>query len=429
MYIRDIILKKKKKETLTEDEIQFSIQSYFKDEITEAQMAALMTVMNLHNINEKEIHYLINAIAQTGEQLELYRVSNKITDIHILGGISDKLLIILICILNSLEIPAAKIIDRELGLEDRLISVPGFTVETNIENFKKSIEKHSLGILKSNLNIAPIEKKLYKLRHEIACDNDMGLIATSIMSQKISLGFNNIFFEITYGSNAYVKNLNDAKLLARYLTSIGKKELRNVGCIVTPLNQPVGNTFGNILELKEIYEFLSGKPNKEIENEILGFGANVLAISKFSQNINKNKKAIKENIKNGKALKSFEKLLSMYGADFSILQKDIIVKNKIPIRSNLTGYIEEIDVNELRKLSQYIDSIRISNLDKIDIGAGVVFNKKVGDKVTKGELLGFIYTNNDTKVQNSVEYAKKMFKITNKRILKQQRIKFDINNM
>lgn len=429
MYIRDIILKKKKKELLTEDEIKFSIQSYFKDEITEAQMAALMTAMNLQNLNEKEIHYLINAIAQTGEQLELYRFSNKITDIHILGGISDKLLIILISVLNSLGLPAAKIIDRELGLEDRLISLPGFKLETDIENFKHNIEKTGMGILKSNINLAPIEKKLYKLRHEVACDNDMGLIATSIMSQKIALGFNNIFFEITYGSNAYVKNLNDAKVLARYLTSIGKKELRNVGCIVTPLNQPIGNTFGNVLELKEIFEFLSGKQNEEIENEILGFGSNILAISKFSQNKNKNKQAIKENIKNGKALKSFEKLLNIYGVDYNILKNEINVKNKIAIMSNKSGYIEEIDVNELRKLSQYIDSIRISSLDKIDVGAGVIFNKKIGDKVTKGEILGFIYTNNDTKTQNSVEYAKKMFKITDKRVLKQPRIRFDINNL
>ena len=429
MYIRDIILKKKQKESLTEDEIKFSIQSYFKDEISEAQMAALMTAMNISGLNEKEIHWLVNAIAETGEQLEFYRISNKITDIHILGGISDKILIILLCVLNSLGLPSAKVIDRELGLEDRLISLNGYTIDTDIQNFKQNIQNEGIGILKNKSQLAPIEKKLYNLRHEIACDNDMGLIATSIMSQKIALGFNNIFFEITYGSNAYVKTLSDAKVLARYLTSIGKKELRNVGCIVTALNQPLGNTFGNILELKEIYEFLSGKINYELEEAVLSFGSNILTISNFSNHDNKSRKKIKNVIENGEALKSFERLLSCYGANIEILKQEIRVKNKVPIMSNYSGYIEEIDVNELRKLSQYLDAIRISSLDKLDIGAGVVFNKKVGDAVNKGDILGFVCTNNDTKTQNAVELAKNMFKITDKKILNLSRIKFNINNV
>ncbi len=429
MYIRDIILKKKQKGSLTEDEIKFSIQNYFKGEITEAQMAALMTAMNIFRLNEKEIHWFINAMAETGEQFEFYRLSNKITDIHILGGMSDKVLIILLCILNSLGLPSAKVIDRELGIEDRIFSLTKNSLNTDIVKFKNDIQNFGIGLLKNNQNLAPIEEKLYKLRHEISCDNDMGLIATSIMSQKIALGFSNIFFEITYGANAYVKTLSDAKILARYLTSIGKKELRNVGCVVTPLNQPLGNTFGNLLELKEIYEFLSGKVNYELEETILTFGSNILAISNYSNNVNKNKKMIKEKLQNGDAIKSFEKLLNTCGADTELLKKDINIKNKIPVMSSENGYLEEIDVNELRKLSQYINAIRKTSLDNLDIGAGVVFNKKIGDTIKKGDILGFIYTNNDTKIENAVELAKNMFKITDKKMLNLSRIKFDINNV
>lgn len=429
MYIRDIILKKKQKGSLTEDEIKFSIQNYFKGEITEAQMAALMTAMNIFRLNEKEIHWFINAMAETGEQFEFYRLSNKITDIHILGGMSDKVLIILLCILNSLGLPSAKVIDRELGIEDRIYSLTKNSLNTDIVKFKNDIQNFGIGLLKNNQNLAPIEEKLYKLRHEISCDNDMGLIATSIMSQKIALGFSNIFFEITYGANAYVKTLSDAKILARYLTSIGKKELRNVGCVVTPLNQPLGNTFGNLLELKEIYEFLSGKVNYELEETILNFGSNILAISNYSNNVNKNKKIIKEKLQNGDAIKSFEKLLNTCGADKELLKKDINIKNKIPVMSSENGYLEEIDVNELRKLSQYINAIRKTNSDNLDIGAGVVFNKKIGDTIKKGDILGFIYTNNDTKIENAVELAKNMFKITDKKMLNLSRIKFDINNV
>lgn len=429
MYIRDIITKKREKENLTEDEIKFVIQGYFKDEISDAQMAALMTAIHISGINEKEILYLVNSMAETGEELEFYRVSNKITDIHTLGGISDKIILILISIIHSLGYPVAKVIGRELGMEDRLIALPQYSLEKDIEKFKKNISEKNIGILKSIRNLAPIEKKLYRLRHQIACDNNMGLIATSIMSQKIALGFSNIFFEITYGENAYVKNLSDAKVLARYLTSIGKKKMRNIGCCVTPLNEPVGRTFGNIIELREIYKFLSGESDREVEEIILEYGSNILNISKFCTDINKSKRLIKETIKNGKALESFKKLIILNGGDYKILENDIKVKYKIPVMSISTGYISEIDINQLRQLAQYLDAIRMSELDKLDVGAGIVFEKKVGDIINTGEIIAYIYTNNDTKIEEAVSWIKRLIKVQDKKIKDLSRVKFNINNL
>lgn len=187
MYIRDIISKKRDKGVLNDNEIQFVIQSYFKNEISEAQMSAFMTAVHISGLNEKELLYFIKSISETGEELEFYRISNKITDIHVLGGISDKIIICLLAVIHALGYPAVKVIGRELGMEDRLIAIPGYKIEENIDNFKNSIKSDKLGILKRISNLAPVEEKLYKLRHEIACDNDMNLIAASIMSQKIAL--------------------------------------------------------------------------------------------------------------------------------------------------------------------------------------------------------------------------------------------------
>lgn len=426
MYIRDIIIKKRQNKKLTEDEIKFAIQSYFREEISDAQMAALMTSMHISGINEQEVSYFANAMAETGEELEFYRISNKITDIHSLGGISDKITLILISVINSLGFPAGKVIGRELGLEDRLISVQGYKIEDDIDKFKDNLNDNSMGILKSIRNLAPIENKLYRLRHEIACDNDMGLIATSIMSQKIALGFFNIFFEITYGQNAYVKTLSDAKVLARYLTSIGKQQNRNVGCCITPLNEPVGKTFGNILELREIYKFLSGEYDNEIEEVVLEFGSNILNISNLCTDVSKSKKLIKQSILNGSALKSFEKLITINGGDIEILKNDIRAKNMIPVISSSKGYVSEIDVNELRQLAQYLDAIRISQLDKLDIGAGIVFNKKVGDEVKQGDILAYVYTNNDIKIREAVEMTKRIIKLQIKKPKNLERVEFNL---
>lgn len=429
MYIRDIISKKRNKENLTENEIDFVIQGYFKNEISDSQMAALMTSIHIFGINEKEIGYLVNAMAKTGEELEFYRVSNKITDIHSLGGISDKIILILISIINSLGYPAAKVIGRELGMEDRLKAIPNYIIESDKKKFTDSIYKDNIAILKSIKNLAPVEEKLYRLRHEIACDNDLGLIATSIMSQKIALGFSNIFFEITYGNNAYVKSQSDAKILARYLCLIGKKEMRNVGCCVTALNQPIGKTFGNLLELKEIYHYLSGELNNDIEEVILEYCSNILKISGFSTDINKNKKLIKENIRNGNALKSFEKMIVQKNGNFDILKKEINVNYKIPIMSNYTGYIFEIDINQLRQLAKYLGAIRASENDLLDIGAGIIFEKKVGETVRAGEIIAYIYTNNETKIEKSVYWIKRIIKIQEKKLKNISKIEFNINNL
>ena len=428
MYIRDIIIKKRQNKRLSDDEIKFVVQSYFREEISNAQMAALMTSMHISGISEQEVSYLANAMAETGEELEFYRVSNKITDIHSLGGISDKIILILISVINSLGFPAAKIMGRELGLEDRLLAIEGYKVEDDINKFKSNIDEYNMGILKSIRNLAPVENKMYRLRHEIACDNDMGLIASSIMSQKIALGFFNIFFEITYGPTAYVKTLNDAKVLARFLTSIGKQQRRNVGCCITPLNEPLGKTFGNILELREIYRFFSGEYDREIEEVVLEFGSNILYVSKLCTDINKSKKLIKESIYNGSALKSFKDLITMNGGNFEILKEDLEVKNIIPVISNVKGYVSELDVNQLRMLAQYLDAIRISQLDKLDVGAGVVFNKKIGDEVNPGEILAYVYTNNDTKIREAVDMTKRIVKLQVKKPKNLNRVEFNLMN-
>lgn len=391
-----------------------------------AQAAALMTAMHIYGLSESELVDMIQAMSETGEELEFYRVSNKIADIHALGGISDKIILMLISIINSLGVPIAKVIGRELGMEDRLLSIPGYRLEDNVENLKNDILEQGMGILKSIKNLVPVEEKLYKLRHDIACDDNIELITTSLMSQKIALGFYDIFFEITYGKNAYVKTLSDAKLLSKYLVRIGKKTMRNVGCVVTSLNEPIGKCFGNILELREIYEYLSGNMPKEIEEIVLKFGTNILKISNICKDNIKNQKMIKEVISNGSALESFRTLIISKGGDISVLEKDIIAKNMLPVTLNLEGYIEEIDVNKLRTLAKYLNAIRSAPSDNLDVGSGIVFNKKVGDKVEIGGIVAYVYTNNDTKLEQAIEQTRNLFIISQNKIKLKPFVEFEV---
>ncbi len=426
MYIRDIIAKKRRREILTEEEIRFFIFGYFREEISDAQAAALMTAMYSYGLSENEMAYFIQAMAETGEELEFYRVSNKITDIHTIGGISDKIILMLMVAINSLGVPTAKVIGRELGMEDRLLSIPGYQLEENVENLKKSISEYGMGILKSVNNLVPIEEKMYKLRHEIACDNSIELIATSIVSQKIALGFYDIFFQITYGDKAYVKTLTDAKTLSKYLVKLGKKMMRNVGCVVTRLDEPIGRCFGNILELREIYEYLSGNMPKEIEEIILQFGSKILKTSNICKDESKGRKMIKEVLQNKEALNSFKILIASRGGDIKAIEKEIIAKYRVPVTLNVEGYIEEIDVNKVRTLAKYLNAIRGNLADKLDIGSGIVFDKKVGDKVEPGGIVAYIYTNNDVKVKEAVKQAQNLFKIVPNKVKRKPFVEFEL---
>jgi len=307
-----------------------------------------------------------------------------------------------------------------------LISLPEYRIKDNIDEFKQEITDNNISVLKSLKNIAPVEEKLYQLRYKIACDSNIQLIATSIMSQKVALGFSNIFFEITYGKNAYVKTLKEAKELAENLVNIGNKVMRNVSVCVTSFEQPIGRTFGNLLELKEVYDALSGKISKDFEEVVINFGANILKLSNCCKDSKKCQKMIRNAIYDGSALKSFEKLLVSNGGDINVLKEDIKAEYIVPVTAKESGYIEEIDVNKIRMLAKYLDAIRNNENDQLDIGAGIVFNKKIGDKIEVGGILGYVYTNNKTKIEDAVIAMNNAFVISPRKKIKTSRVKFSI---
>lgn len=426
MYIKDIIRKKRQKQELNDEEINFFVQSLFKEEISEAQASAIMTLMFQCGLSEKETIDLAKSMSETGDEMEFYRISNKFTDIHPLGGISDKMIIMIMIILNAMEIPAGKVIGRELGLTDRLESVSGFKIDKDIEQFKEKISNGKIGVLKGSRNIAPVENRMYRMRNEIACDGNLPLIISSIMSQKYALGFFNIFFEITYGNNAFVKNFEDAKNMANYLVRIGKKSRRNIGCAVTKLNQPTGRCFGNLIEMHEIYELFNEKMEEDVEEELVKYISKILEISGYSGDTNKNRKAILEIISSGKAVDSFKKMIYDYGGDFNLVREEVKTKYIVPVIANESGYVEEIDINMLRGIAQYLNAIRISELDSFDIGAGIKINKKVGEYLKSGEICAYVYTNNDIKISNAVSKTVEIFKLSEKKIKQKSKVEYII---
>lgn len=422
MDIKNLIIKKRNKKELNEEELQFFIQKYFKSEFLEEQAAALLTLMYTNGITEREIAYLSKAMAETGEEIELYKVSNEIVDIHAIGGIQDKVIIIINSILSALGIPSCKIAGRELGMTDRLSSIQGFDFLKSIDELKKLINDNGIAIIKEPTDLAPIENKLYRLRNVTACNDCIPLIAMSIMSQKIAIGARNIVFDITCGENAYVKNIQDARKLAKYLIQTGKNIERNIKCVITEFNEPIGKYFGNSLEIKEIIDCLHGKMAVDMADMIFTIGSNAILQSLNVNSMKERKKMIEKAINTGEAYNSFLKLINSQGGTIEEFELRTKAKNIIPVISTVSGYISGINIAKIREAAIYSNAIRGRANDILDIGAGIEFCRKTGDIVKQGEILAFVHTNDDTRIQGTIQKVLESFEMSEKPVKPKSRI-------
>ena len=413
IYIRDLIRKKRENLELSEAEISFFIYSYNRDEITSDQAGVLLDLMYTKGLTIDEMVYLSKAMAKTGVLNDIYKLSSKIVDIHPIGGMDDKIVILLLAILKTLGYPAIKFIGREIGIQDKLPKVK--VQDFDLNDIEKNINDQLL-LINEPQDMAPVENKLYKLRNNIACDDDISLIAISLMSQKLAIGAKNIIFDISYGEKAYVKTFREAKRLSKYLIKIGNSLNRNVKCFITALNEPVGKSFGNIIELKEIIDASKGEMNSDVKELIFKMGSNIINLIDSKVSIVEAKSKIQKIIEDGSLNNTLTNLVPQY-SDYEIGDE-----NTIPVMSNYTGYIENIDMSDIRTTGIYLNAIRHRKNEKISLNAGIEFSKKVGDSVKKGELIGYIYTEDKTKVQKAVQNLKDAYRISKSKIKKKSRI-------
>ncbi len=410
MNILDIIAKKRDKKELTKEEIEFFVKGYTEGSITDYQAAALVMAIYINGMNEREITDLTLFMAHSGDVLDLSSLG-EVVDKHSTGGVGDKITLILMPIVASLGIPVAKMSGRGLGFTggtvDKLESIPGYNTNVPVDKFIENVKNIGISLIGQTLNLAPADKKLYALRDTISCTESIPLIASSIMSKKIASGANKIVIDVTCGSGAFMKNLESAKELARVMTKIGELANKETKCIITDMNQPVGRAVGNTLEVIEAIDILKGKYLPEdIKNIITELGANMLLLANKVNSIEEGKIKILENLNNGKAYEKFVQLVQNQGGDISYIENtDKFEKAKyiVPIVAEKTGTVSKLDALTIGKLSVYLGAGRMKKEDNIQKEVGFVLNKKVGDKVEKGEILGYIHSNDENKANEIIK--------------------------
>ena len=419
MNILEIIAKKRDKKELSKEEIEFFIKGYTNESITDYQAAALIMAIYLNGMTDEELFNLTFSMANSGEVLDLSEFGTNVVDKHSTGGVGDKVSIVLLPIIASLGIPVAKMSGRGLGFTggtiDKLEAIPGYNTSVSIDNFKEYVRKIGISMIGQTMNLAPADKKLYALRDTISCVDNIPLIASSIMSKKIAAGANKIVLEVTYGKGAFMKSLENAKLLAEKMESLGKYAGREVKSVFTPMNEPIGFAVGNTLEIIEAINFLKGEELPEdLKNIVLEIGSYMIKLAGKGDNLEENKKKMLENINNGLAFERFKQMVEMQGGDTSYLEdinKFEKAKYIVQVKSDKKGKITEINAEDIGKLACELGAGRIKKDDKIDMSVGIVLNKKVNDFVEQDELLATIYANDEEKCKIAIEKIKNIIKI------------------
>ena len=409
MNILDIIAKKRDKKELTKEEIGYFVKGYTDGSITDYQAAALVMAIYINGMNEREITDLTLFMAYSGDVLDLSSLG-EVVDKHSTGGVGDKITLILMPIVASLGIPVAKMSGRGLGFTggtvDKLEAIPGYNTNVAVDEFIQNVKKVGISLIGQTLNLAPADKKLYALRDTISCTESIPLISSSIMSKKIASGANKIVIDVTCGSGAFMKDIQSARELAKVMTKIGELAHKETKCIITDMNQPVGYAVGNTLEVIEAIDILKGKYLPEdIKNIITELGSNMLNLAGKVNSLEEGKAKILESLRNGKGYKKFVQLVQNQGGDISYIENtDKFAKAKyiFPIIAGKSGVVEKLDAYKVGKLSVYLGAGRMKKEDNIQKEVGFVFHKKVGDKVERGEVLGYIHSNEEEKAKEVI---------------------------
>lgn len=406
MNIIDIIIKKKNKSELTEEEIKYVVEGFVSGEIKDYQMSSLLMAIVLNDMTDDEVIHLTKYMMESGCVLDLSSLSN-IVDKHSTGGVGDKTTLIISPIVASCGCSVAKMSGRGLGHTggtiDKLESIPGFKVNLTKEEFTSQIETVGIAITSQTEDIALADKKIYALRDVTGTTESIPLIASSIMSKKIASGAKNLVLDIKVGEGALIKNIDDARRLANLMIKIGKANNMKMVCLLTNMDVPLGSNIGNSLEVLETINLLYYNTDSSLRNLCIELSSYMVSLGLNIGYVDAKTKVL-DALSTKKAYNKLLEFVQYQGGDITKLPKSNIIYE---IKSDKEGYLTNLYSLELARLSMHLGAGRQTKDDNIDYSAGIIINKKINDKINVGDTILTLYTNKELPKINK----EKLFKI------------------
>lgn len=398
MNIIDIIIKKRDNKKLSKEEIDFFIRGCVDESIQDCQISALLMAICINGLDDEETAYLTQSMAYSGNVLDLSEIEGLKADKHSTGGVGDSTTLILAPLVSSAGLPVIKMSGRGLGhtggTADKLETISGFNLNIGCGRAIENVKKYGLALMTQTADIAPADKKLYSIRDITGTTENISLIASSIMSKKIAAGSDAIVLDVKCGNGAFMKNIEDARRLAEIMIKSAKNNGKKAAALITDMNEPLGMNIGNSLEVMEAIDILKGRKEGALKTVSLELGAHMLKLAGIIKDIEEGRRILNRNILNGKGIEKFKKLIEIQGGDSSVINdfsKFPLDNAVFEVRSPKSGYISSVDTRKIGNASVELGAGRRKKEDKLDLGAGFVLKKRLGDRIERNEVLAVIY--------------------------------------
>lgn len=409
MRMYDIILKKRANLPLSDTEIRFVIDGYVKGEIPDYQVSALLMTIVFNGMNARELGTLTLAMAQSGNMVDLSNIDGITVDKHSTGGVGDKTTLIIAPLVAACGGKVAKMSGRGLGHTggtiDKMESIPNLKVSLEQDAFIDQVNKIGLAVIGQSEGLAPADKKLYALRDVTGTVDSIPLIASSVMSKKLASGAQAILLDVKVGSGAFMKNIEDARELAKAMVDIGKKNGRSVKAILTDMDRPLGHAIGNALEIREVINTLKGHGPEDLTHECIIMAAHMLVLSRmcdYETALNR----VQQALDSGAALERLRLMIEAQGGDSRVIDDDRVLtigKFTYDVTSPQDGYITHMNTERCGIASVMLGAGRTVKDGPIDYSAGIVMHKKTGDAVSMGERIATLYASDESLFTNAAQ--------------------------
>ncbi|GAB6156938.1 pyrimidine-nucleoside phosphorylase [Desulfotomaculum varum] len=421
MRMVDIILKKRRGQELTAEEINFFIDGYTRGEIPDYQAAAFLMAAFFQGLTPRETGDLTMAMACSGEQADLSVIPGIKVDKHSTGGVGDKTTLILGPLVAAAGVPVAKMSGRGLGHTggtiDKLSAIPGFQVDLDNRRFLRQVKEIKLAVVAQTGHLAPADKKLYALRDVTATVDSIPLIAASVMSKKIAAGADAIVLDVKVGSGAFMKNPEEAFALAGTMVDIGCRVGRQTVALVTDMDQPLGNAIGNALEVKEAIDTLKGQGPQDLRRLCLSLGSEMIMLAGQAADWATAHSHLTQILDSGLALAKFKEFIIAQGGNEQIVdQYQLLPQAPVvyAVAAATDGYVEAIQAEQMGLAAMTLGAGRATKEAAIDLAVGVVLRKKVGDRVNIGEPLCDIHARDEESARRAEHIVRQAYTIGNR---------------